>query len=253
MIRARLARSPLLAALALAFAGCGSTPAEPGADAGDDGSGGGNRRGPVDGRVDALPAPQGCSGTCVITFASSPEWTVYDDDPASNPTARALGTAQPVCLSATSPPNCPAGAVVYGAGDGWPASLSLIPGALWVWGPGASATSPADLTRFAFVHRFEIGTPIAGTLSIAADDAAEVIVNGTLAGTTGSITDATTAGMASQALKGFNLLPLLVVGENTITVLGQNGPASFAMGCATGCTYAMNPGGVVFGGTLAYH
>jgi hypothetical protein len=240
---------------ALALGGCGGRALRPdaaGAGDGGDGAVGTGAGGAGGARRDAAPDLPACSGTCVITFASSPEWAVYDDDPASNPAARPLGSAQPVCLNASSPPNCPAGAVLYGFGNAWPASLTAIPGALWVWGPGVAATSPADLQRFAFVHRFVLGTPLGGTLSVAADDGAEVIVNGTLVGATGSITDSTAASLANQALKGFNLAPLLVAGENTITVVGQNGPASFAGGCAGGCTYAMNPAGVVFGGTLAY-
>ena len=44
--------------------------------------------------------------------------------------------------------------------------------------------------------------------------------------------------------------PALREGRNVITIVGQNGPASFAGGgCgARGCTYTQNPAGVVFGG-----
>ena len=36
-----------------------------------------------------------------------------------------------------------------------------------------------------------------------------------------------------------------------VTIEAQNGPAYFSGLCST-CTYALNPAGVVFGGTLTY-
>jgi hypothetical protein len=188
----------------------------------------------------------------VIPFASSSDWAVYDDDPVTNPAAQKLGMAQPVCLNASSPPNCPAGAVLYGFGNGWGLSLATIPGALWIWGPGVSPSAPADLKRFVFVHTFAVGTSPSGTLSVAVDDAAEVRVNGSVAGVAGSVTDVRAASQASSTLTSFNLSPLLVNGTNTIAVAGQNGPSSFG-GCPGSCTYSMNPAGIVFGGTLTYH
>ena len=38
-------------------------------------------------------------------------------------------------------------------------------------------------------------------------------------------------------------------GDNTVTVVGQNGPASYAA-CSGPCDYARNPAGVVFAGEL---
>src|SRR5437016_8719215 len=73
----------------------------------------------------AHPPAAECDGPCKVSFASGPDWLAYDDDPATNPSARKLGPAQPVCLNPTAPPSCPPGAVIYGfAGNGW--SLSLL-------------------------------------------------------------------------------------------------------------------------------
>jgi hypothetical protein len=202
--------------------------------------------------VDAGPDLPTCTGTCVLPFASSSDWAVYDQDPYNNPAAQRLGVAQPVCIGPATPPSCPAGAVVYGNRSGWNADLSTIPGALWVWGPGVSVTDLADLKTFVFVHTFTLGAAPTGTLKIAVDDAAEVRVNGSVAGATGSVTTVAAASAAATSLTTFDLAPLLVPGTNTIAIAAQNGPTSFA-GCATPCTYASNPAGVVFGGTLSYH
>jgi hypothetical protein len=86
---------------------------------------------------------------------------------------------------------------------------------------------------------------------IAADDFAEVQINGSVVGSTGSITDYGLASAAQGALKQFDLTQFLVAGMNTITVRAQNGPSSFANGCNP-CSYAGNPAGTVFGGTLTF-
>ena len=193
-----------------------------------------------------------CDGECTLSFASGADWRAYDDDPASNAGAIFLGSAQPVCLNASAPPNCPANAFNYGlAGSAWGVSLSMIPGALWIWGPNITLYYLADLKRFFFAHKFELGSAPQGRLSIAVDDAAAVRINGTELAAVGSVTDITTALDAQSRLTTFDLTPLLRPGENTITIAVQNGPASYA-GCPSACTYMQNPGGVVFGGTLSY-
>jgi hypothetical protein len=226
---------------------------------GDGGTGGGAGGAGVDAGIDAgldagADVPT-CGATCVITFASSSEWIAYDDDPASNAAANQLGAAQPVCLNAGAPPNCPAGAVLYGfANATWAANLATIPAALWIWGPGTTMSGAADLKRFAFVHQFVLGATPNGTLNVAADDFAEVRVNGTVASSIGSVTDVGAASAANNSVKTIDISSLLRPGGNTITVIGQNGPPSFAGGCGgAACTYAQNPAGVVFGGTLSYH
>lgn len=202
--------------------------------------------------VDIAPDVAACDGQCTVAFASGPDWSVYDDDPASNPGAHRLGPAQPVCLNAGAPPNCPNGAVVYGfGGNGWSMSLLMIPDALWVWGPVAPS-DPADLKRFFFVRSFTLGDRPGGRISVAADDAAEVRINGRVLDTVGSVTDVAEASISNSRLTTFDLTPLLVTGPNTITIAAQNGPASFA-GCPSSCAYSGNPAGVVFGGSITYH
>ena len=113
------------------------------------------------------------------------------------------------------------------------------------------ATSPADLQGAYFSKDFDLaGLLGTGTIFLAADDFAEVSVNGTLVGSTGSITDYGLAAGAQGGLKEFDLTPFMVSGPNTVTIRAQDGPGSFG-GCDP-CSYAGNPAGVVFGGTLSF-
>lgn len=179
-----------------------------------------------------------------IDFASDPSWKV------SGPASGSLGSAQNVCLNSFSPANCPAGAAIYGWLDpAWGTSLSSIPGATWIWAPGITGTTaPAYPAEYLFSKEFELpGTPLAGSISFAADDYAEAIVNGTLVGTIGSLTDVHAAQSAQAALRTFDITSLLVSGKNVIAVRGKNGP----YGCGNG-QYGCNPAGVVFGGSLRY-
>jgi len=186
-----------------------------------------------------------------IPFSSDATWDVFQNDPAVPP-AVLLGKAELVCLNAGAPVPCPSGAVLYGkAVPGWTANLTTIPGAAWIWAPGVTgATAPADMAQFFFAKTITLpGVPSGGTIAVAADDLAEVLINGHAAGTVGSITDGAAAAQAASTLTTFDIGPFLVPGDNLVVVRGQNGPASFA-GCAGACTYAQNPAGVVFGGAL---
>ncbi len=196
----------------------------------------------------ALDAAQADAGAATLTetFASDDSWSAYDSD------SGALGLAQQVCPSA-SQPNCPQGATVYGlAGATWPTNLSAIPGAHWIWAPGITGATPgASFQKFTFSKVFHLpGAPVAGTIFVSADDFAEVFVNGTSVGSIGSVTDISLASAAQKALNQMDISAHLVQGDNTLAVLGQNGPDSYAG--ATNATYAQNVAGVVFGGTLTY-
>jgi hypothetical protein len=69
-------------------------------------------------------------------------------------------------------------------------------------------------------------------------------------GSVGSISDAA-ASNAYRTLTTFDMTDVLGPGMNEIAVAGSNGPAFFAGGCGpSGCTYQINPAGVVSAGTI---
>jgi hypothetical protein len=263
----------VIAGLGLASGGCGSPlgkiqPQDGGSAGGATGSAGSGSgsggtlgsggTGTGGGAVDAGDAsaagdgPPSCDGLCAISFISGPSWTAFDDDPGATPNARNLGPAQPVCLNASAPPNCPAGALLYGvAGVAWSQSLATIPGAVWIWGPGITVGDIADLQRFYFSRTFVLGAVMSGHITISADDAAAVRINGVAVDGIGSITDINLAAASGSTLTTFDISAQLRPGPNVITIAAQNGPPSYA-GCASSCTYASNPAGVVFGGSITY-
>jgi hypothetical protein len=139
---------------------------------------------------------------------------------------------------------------LYGfAGSGWSANLSSIPGAAWIWAPGITgATTPAFPDVYFFSKAFNLaGAPTAGSISVAADDFAEVRVNGAVVGTIGSETDGTLAFAGQSSLTTFDITSFLVPGTNVITVRGANG--NLACGPVA---YNCNPAGVVFAGSLSF-
>jgi len=112
-------------------------------------------------------------------------------------------------------------------------------------------SAPADLKRFFFSRQVVVGRQPRGQISVAADDAAEIRINGKVLGSIGSVTDMSEASIASSRLTSFDLTPLLVAGSNTITIAAQNGPSTYA-GCPSSCAYSGNPAGVVFGGQITW-
>ncbi len=181
-----------------------------------------------------------------VSFISDTTWQVYNADPALGP-ATSLGFAQLVCLNLSYPSPCPAGATVYGfTGGGWRADLSPIPGARWIWAPNINGTTtPAELNQFFFSKTFQLnGSKAFGSISISADDFAEVRLNGHVVGTIGSVSNYSTALLAQSSLTTFNLTPFLKAGTNILTIRAENG--SFGICCPS--NYAGNPAGIVFGG-----
>lgn len=82
-----------------------------------------------------------------------------------------------------------------------------------------------------------------------ADDSSSPGESGTFdAGASGDF-DAGGAGVAQTTAKVVDLSPYLKSGQNTITLIAQNGPQTFAS-CATPCTFAENTAGTMFAGTL---
>jgi hypothetical protein len=198
--------------------------------------------------------PAGAVGA-TVTFASGPEWATVALQPgaAGHEGVRWLGPAHAVCLNASAPAGCPADATLYGyAGSGWPADLSAIPGAEWIWAPGVTGqTAPAQFAHFLFAHTFALhGTPVSGAVFVAADDFARLWVNGRAAGTIGSVTDGGAAAQAQGSLQQFDISALLRRGLNLVVVEAENGTDAFGGFCPSGCTYAENPAGTVFGGSI---
>ncbi len=158
-----------------------------------------------------------------------------------------IGLAKLVCLNATSPYKCPAAGVNYGKKDGgWGVDRSAIPSARWIWRGDTVVTGAANQAVL-FERSVTLGANPSGTLYVAADDFAEVLVNGTVVGSTGSLTDVTTAVRSQSALTQLNLTPHLREGVNQIAVRAQNGPWACA---PNACTYAHAPAGVLFGGVV---
>jgi hypothetical protein len=197
-----------------------------------------------------------------ITFGSDQTWGVFAGDP-SKRAQHSFGQARAVCLDAVTPSSCAPGSTLYGVAGagGWGADLSPVPGAEWIWAPCVTGASPADLKEYWFSNTFLVpGVPTGGSLYLAVDDWAEVIVNGVvvplasnpLALSVGSKTDFNTAAAAQNQLATFNLLPYLREGSNVITVHASNGPKEFAGGSTVATTYSLNPAGVVFGGTITF-
>ncbi len=181
---------------------------------------------------------------CGQSLASGPSWTTYADDALAQP----LGPARPVCLTPAVPSGCPANALVYGHEGGWTSALSPL-GAQWIWRPDAALGASADLARAVFSRSFALSGKPGGKLTLAADDSAEVRVNGASVGMVGSVADIDFAAAAQSHPVTVDLTPFLKPGENTLTVVGQNGPATYAA-CTGPCDYAHNPAGVVFAGEL---
>ena len=195
-----------------------------------------------------------------VTFVSDSSWNVYTPLVTVAPMPGQLGsydgTAEYVLVNSVYPTTRPPGAIIYDpslSNPGWTANLSSIPGAYWIWAPGITPkTLGASYAEYQFARTFDLtGTTFSGSISVAVDDFAQVYVNGHLAGSTGSITDESAAYTAQLALATFDLGPYLVQGLNTIEVLAQNGPSTYA-GYPAGydCDYAENLAGVVFGGTI---
>jgi hypothetical protein len=208
----------------------------------------------------ALPTTAAAGTTGTLTFVSGPTWNVFSADPGPAAAGQGegigfIGHAQAVCLNEFAPAPCADGALLYGFPEpGWPADISAIPGAAWSWAPGVTgSSSPAELATFYFSKGFVIaGTPTAGTLYLAADDYAQLQVNGVTVGSIGSVTDIGLAANAQSLLTPFDISSYLKPGYNHVTIIGRNGPTYYSSFCGQTCTYAQNPAGVVFGGSIAF-
>ena len=197
----------------------------------------------------AAPVPTGAQTNLIVV--SDTTWTVRA---ISNTLPTGVGRAEAVCVNAVVPPNCPPDAVLYGAAADWFADLSSIPGAMWIWARGINgSTSPADLQTFWFSKVIYLpAEPLTGSISIAADDYAEITVNGQLVAAYGSVTQRGAAVHAHNSLRKYSVKDFLHKGSNQIVIRAQNGPSSFTEGGCNPCDYAENPAGVVFGLNITY-
>ena len=197
-----------------------------------------------------MDAPESSDGAVTtLTFVSDATWTWYPGG-LGGVDGGALGHAAVVCLNAMSPPDCPANAILCGwSGTQWSVNTSTIPTAQWIWRGDVSSSGLTNLDFAVLQKTFTLGSSPAGTLEIVADNYAEVQVNGSVVGSVGSVTDQA-RGQGFQ-LSSFDLSTHLIPGTNTITIIGQNGPNSWPE-CYGPCTYAQNPAGVLFGGSLTY-
>ena len=242
-------------ALTLASAACVTSSSSPSAAPSfDGGKFDGAFDGAFDARVEPPPGdaqPDTSDASTTLTFVSGPDWPSFDGD-LSGSDGGTSGPAKTVCVAPGVPASCPAGAVVYRAtGAGWTGVVS-VPGALWIWRGDVAVGNQADLQFAVFEKTFTLGANPSGVIQILADDYVEVRVNGTTAGSNGSVTVNADAFQAQSVPKTVDLTPYLHAGQNTLTVVGQNGPQSFGS-CAAPCTFAENTAGVLFGGALTSH
>jgi hypothetical protein len=200
-------------------------------------------------------APSCTPGSCIINFASGPEWPSYTGTVSTSGSTFALtqlqGPAREVCLNANDPPNCPAGALLFNlsyTSPAWTGGES-IPNAHWIWRSDVALTSPASMQVAIFEKTFAIGPNATGSLQIAADDFAAVFVNDVPIGTVGSTSDVNVAETSHATGTMLNLTPALQSGTNVVTIAGQNGP--YGCGSST-CSYSADPAGAVFQGTLRW-
>jgi hypothetical protein len=204
-----------------------------------------------DGVSDARPpsTDSGRVGATVIQFASGTDWPSFNGD-LDGPVGASVGHARAVCVSPGVPANCAADAVVFRtSGVGWTATVDA-PNAAWIWRGDVTPTGQADLQFAVFQKTFTLGANPTGSIQVAADDLVSVRVNGVLVGSAGSLTDPNVAYQAQLTATTLDLGSFLAEGANTLTIVAQNGPASFA-GCGTPCTFQQNLAGVLFGGSLS--
>ncbi len=198
--------------------------------------------------ADATPATSVTYGAGKsIVFSSGPDWESF-----GGPDAKDVGPAQEVCVNASVPMDCPSGALRYRHtfGQGWTA-FNGLPNVHWIWLATVAQSQRADNVQAQFAKSFTLGDNPRGRIAVAADDFAVVYVNRMLVGAVGSTSAVSVAANGQNNAASFDLTPALRAGDNTITIVAQNGPASFA-GCPKECTYNENPAGVAFTGTLSW-
>ncbi len=180
------------------------------------------------------------AGDSELSFRSDASWLTYSMLPDGS-LGTPLGDAQCICYSGACP-CC------------WTSNTGIISGACWVWKPGTnSSTVPVDLQGIYFSKIITVpGLPDGGTIYFAADDFAELRVNGATVRSIGSVSDYGSAAGAQAQLTQVNIAPFLIPGENAIVLRVQNGPGSFTGTSCNPCTFGQNPTGAIVGGSISY-
>jgi hypothetical protein len=195
-----------------------------------------------------------------VTVVSDNTWNVFGPDPTDPTILLWLGLSQRVCLNGTSPANCLMGVTpaptVYGYrfSGGWNANIAgLPPTARWMWAPNVTgASSPAQSQAFSFEKDdvYVCDPPQDATISIAADNSAEVWVNGLpVPGSTSTDhMNFTTFRVPAASIYGSSVFPPNPR-PNRVTIKASNGlnPAD----CTSG-KYECNPAGVIFWGSFKF-
>lgn len=179
-------------------------------------------------------------GDATLTFISDPSW-LASSAPPDGSLGDPWGGAQCICFSV----GCPCC---------WTGNIGAIPGACWVWKPGTTpSTVPVDLEWMYLSKTIDVpGYPDGGVLYFAADDFAELRVNGAVVRTIGSVTDYGAAAGAQAQLTQVDLTAFVQPGPNEIVVRLQNGPGWFTGTDCNPCNFGQNPTGVILGGTISY-
>jgi hypothetical protein len=198
--------------------------------------------------ADACPA-----GGCLLVFDSGRDWSSWSGTISSTSfiLGSALGSARDVCLNTGNPGNCPSDALLYGYASSPPPLIwsggTSIPSAFWIWRADVTPSAPASKQVAIFQKSFVVGAGATGSILISVDDMAKVFVNATLIETVGSATDINAAAAAHMSAAFLDLTSGLRTGTNVITIAAENGPFG-----SSPYTYAVNPAGVVFEGTLRW-
>ena len=191
----------------------------------------------------------GFAGT--VPVVTDTKWKVFDAN------GQWLGFAQTVCLNSSSPSNCPRTDVPppteYGyPHPGWTADVSSLPPTVrWIWAPDVTgASSPAALQTFTFETQFLLcDPPTGGTISIAADNAAEVSLNGMPVPSSASSSPNAlrTVSVPASSLFGSSLLGGIRLNTLKITASNAANPAD----CGSD-QYQCNPAGVLLGASFEF-
>jgi hypothetical protein len=194
-------------------------------------------------------APVAADTTVSINTGST--WTAYSDAGLTT----SLGAAEVVCLNSSYPntgaytAGCPAGATNFGwsGGAAWTANLGPISNAYFIWAPEVGPSSPTTMDSHVwFKTTFSVDGLVSAdpTFYLAADNYAQVFVNGMAVGSVGSSSSGSDTG-AFNNLSSFTVPKEdFPTGDNTIVIEAANALVGESI------SYSSNPAGVVFGTSL---